>query len=135
MSENEEQATIDPSTIVTLELIDSVAKTVMYLIRWGAIGVCAYFGYLSITSLAGRKTDAQISVIIQYLSDSGLVPVVVISLIVAVVGTIYGYLQRRLRHRVIREFARYRKMVEPLVDPNRSSSGLTEIGETNPDDE
>ena len=47
-----------------------------------------------------------------------------------VLGIVYGLLERALRKNLIKHLGnRFRKQ-EQVIDPNRSSSGLTEEGET-----
>ena len=96
-------------------------------IRWSAIVLCALFGYLSVATLAGKETNAVID--IKMLLDSN-----VLGIIFGGGGIVYGVVQWRLKRRVIARLQPRIQAFEQQIDPSRSSSLLTEHGETNPED-
>jgi len=52
----------------------------------------------------------------------------------AILMTIWGYCERRLRKRNIKRMGTWNAKLEQQLDPNRSSSGITVTGDTNPSD-
>jgi hypothetical protein len=49
-------------------------------------------------------------------------------------GLLYGLNERRLRRNAVRRLAPGRVQYEQGLDPGRSSSGLTQTGETSPEE-
>ena len=99
-------------------------------IPWvGAVAI-AYFLYLSVDSLSGRHTfadigfavlaDVKISEAIAYVFGAG--------------GVLYGYKYRRLKGDNVERTAERIAELETRLDPDRSSSRLTPRGETRPED-
>jgi hypothetical protein len=100
-------------------------------IKYGSLVACVGFVYLSISALAGKVTLASIG-----LSALGNIRVSDGILTVITGGSIlYGVGQRKLRHRTVTRLAKDKNDRERLIDPARSSSGLTETGRTRPEDE
>jgi hypothetical protein len=93
--------------------------------------------YLSISALAGKETLANIGILGSInIGLLGKLPVSDLVQSILTVGSIlYGIGQRQLRHRTIKRLANERNDLERLIDRHRSSSGLTETGRTNPEDE
>src|SRR5262245_57339945 len=89
-------------------------------IKFGCIAFCAYQGWKAIDALAGQETLAQI----------GLRMDVTISYAVAVSGAAYGLWQRKLRRDTVEELQRRNTFLERLIDPKRTTSGLSPRGET-----
>jgi hypothetical protein len=100
------------------------------LVRWGGVVLITRYIYLAIAALAGSRTFADIS--INFLGN------LQISALLAWGGTagaiIYGLRQRKLKHDTIEHLHRRIRELELRVDPRRSSSKLTERGETRPED-
>ncbi len=94
------------------------------------VGACylATMVYLSVRELAGKTT----------LANMGLVADVSIGSIaqgvVTVIAIVYGYKQKTLRQKTVAEMGARVEEVETRIDPTRTSSGLTRIGTTNPED-
>jgi hypothetical protein len=118
-------------TVFWYSIVESVTRVVIMALKCATVVGCFYCAYLAIASLAGRATDAQISLVVGYFSDQGDGKVVAVSLLVGALGVLYGIGQRLLRIRTIRDFAEYRKAVE---GPTRTSSMLDSSGATNPID-
>lgn len=114
-----------------LRRYDLVTSVVLQLITWSAIVLIARYGYYAVFSLAGHATLTDIAV--RFLSNvkvsSG------ISYIVGAAGMIYGAGQHRARHRNIKRMANDKNELEKIIDAKRSSSNLTEEGNTRPGDE
>jgi hypothetical protein len=100
------------------------------LIRYGTAAWCAYMAYLSIDALAGRRTLAWIG--INALANVKIS--VVIGWFVGIAGFGYGLRQRKLRRDTIARLSGRIQYLEKVIDPGRTSSKLTERGETRPED-
>lgn len=107
-----------------------IASVLNNLIRWGEAVAIAGFFYLSIDSLFGQDTTADIGIRllgIVELND-------VVFLLSGVGGVGYGLRQRKLRHDTIERLQGEKRTYETERDPTRTSSGLTPRGETHPTD-
>ena|ERR1700690_4403023 len=116
------------------KLTSSVTEIVIALVRYSAIVVCVYFVSsavgTAVVTLAGKTTNA--NVLVNFLGN------LTISNAVATLfgggGIAYGIVERRQRQKMIqRQHGRIKK-IEKQIDPNRSSSNITETGDTNPSD-
>lgn len=109
---------------------EGVVSVANNIIRWGGVVLITRYIYMGIAALAGASTFADISV--NFLGNLEISAVLAWS--GAAGGIIYGMKQRKLKQDTIeRTQARIRKL-ESIIDPKRSSSKLTERGETNPED-
>jgi hypothetical protein len=106
------------------------SNVLVNLIRWGAVVLSFRYLYLTVDSLAGQVTLAQIG--INFLGN--LTVSQSLAYIFGAGGVVYGYGERKLRQRTIRRLGPKRKELEVSIDPKRTSSKLTDKGETNPDD-
>lgn len=110
---------------------NSVTNVLLNLIRWGALVLSFRYMYLTVEALAGRVTLAQVG--ISFLGNLTLSQS--LAYIFGSGGVIYGYGEHKLRQRTIRRLGPKRKELEVSIDPKRTSSKLTDKGETNPEDE
>jgi hypothetical protein len=113
----------------------SIASVFNTLIKYGtALGI-AYCTYLTVDSLAGKTTLA--NVVLSLLTDMKVNEGVAYAfgIFFGGGGLAYGEVQRRLRRKVSRDQAHRAALREKNIDPNRSSSNLTPPGDTNPEDE
>lgn len=108
----------------------AVAAVLINLIRWSAVCVICYFGYLSIKSLAGESTTADIG--IKLMGDIRLSEV--FAYLFGGGGVAYGYRQKKLRQNTVERLQGRNQTLEEKLDPHRTSSGITPRGETNPED-
>ena len=90
----------------------------------------ARYGYLSIETLSGQQTLADIGV--NFLTDIKVSVAVAWS--VATGGVLYGMRQRKLRRDTVERIQKRNRKLESLLDPNRSSSQLMPRGDTRPED-
>jgi hypothetical protein len=60
--------------------------------------------------------------------------IVALALLFGVGGILYGNYQRRIRQDVILRYNGIKAKEERLIDPRRSSSKLTQLGGTRPED-
>lgn len=112
------------------KLLDVVDSSIKVACKWGGICLCAYFAYKSVSALAGRTTIA--SIIVRVLGQLRLPEILGSG--VGLVGVVYGLGQRSLRRRNIRRLAKAKQELETRLDPDRTSSGLTPLGTTRPED-
>ena len=109
---------------------ERIASVLLSLIRWGGIVGTVYFGYLSIESLAGQKTSADIGV--NFLANIDIS--VALAWAVGAGGVLYGSKQKKLRKDTIEKLQKRIKELELKSDFNRSSSELTSRGDTRLED-
>ena len=104
---------------------EGVFGVVRTLIRSAAWVGCVGFLYLTVRSLAG--TDTKFAAIVNAVVDMKLNEWVAY---IMAGGASVGYLrERRLRRKTIEQNQEYIRSLEEKIDPRRSSSGLTVIGE------
>jgi hypothetical protein len=113
----------------------SISSVVNTAIKYGTFLGIAYCTYLTVDSLAGKTTLANI--VLSLLTDMKVSEGVAYAFgaFFGGGGIAYGEVQRRLRRRVTRDQANRAALRERRIDPNRSSSNLTPSGDTNPEDE
>lgn len=121
-------------TIVLLRLIDKCAVVLTTAMKWGAYSYIAYVASQALGQLAGEKTEATVSLTLQFLTKTGPGAVVIVSLGAGLLGVAYGLLERRLRYQKVEHLQGRVRELELEFDPNRSSSLLTVQGRTNPRD-
>jgi hypothetical protein len=97
---------------------------------WSSLVAIAALFYLSIRSLSGHYTFADIG--IKVLGDFKLSEA--FGYLFGVGGAGYGLRERKLRRQTTERFAARNFSLEKQIDPNRSSSRLTTRGTTNPED-
>jgi hypothetical protein len=118
-------------------LIDNICSLGRDLFKWSAFCFLAFMSYLSVKKLAGLETVALIKGIVDInIDEPSLIAQVVNALPtgVALACICYGIKQRKLRGDAIKQMDAHKKMLEESYDPNRSSSKLTDRGDTQDDD-
>ncbi len=112
-----------------LYIIDRAFDIVRLVLFLSFAGFVVYRTGLTIQAFAGKTTDAD--VLIGFISGgSGIT--ITISATLNLGLLMWGLGERRLRGRLIRQFAERPRELEHRLDPNRSSSGLTPDGRTPP---
>ena len=114
----------------TTRLVEGVGQVLSSLIRWGAIVLIARYGYLSIASLAGQNTLADIGIDLL----SNIKVSVALSWVAGAGGLAYGVRQKKVRKDTVERLQGRIKELETGIDPNRSTSNLTHRGDTRPED-
>ena len=101
------------------------------LIRWGGIAACFYCLYLIVDSLAGKTTatDIALKAITDLKLDRGILYLLTGG------TTLWAIREHKLRKKNTKHIAAHIKELEERIDPNRTSSNLTETGDTHPEDE
>jgi hypothetical protein len=119
-------------------VVVETASTVRSAIKWGCPLGIAYFVYLAIASLSGQTTSADIRIgfIASILNDMKKDSIARIALPwgLAVGFGLWAVVERRLRKNHIVGSGETVRRLETRLDPNRSSSHLTQRGETPPED-
>lgn len=109
---------------------DGIVLVCLNLIRWGALWGISYNAYLSIESLSGKYTLADIGV--NFLSQMDVS--ITLAWGAGLMAVVYGLKQRKLRKDTIERMQLRVHQLETKIDPNRSSSNLTSRGDTRPED-
>jgi p-aminobenzoyl-glutamate transporter AbgT len=117
--------------VLSYKKIDSVTTVVREAIKWAGIVLIVRYGYYAIAVLAGHSTFADI--VVRFLANVKVSDGILYLL--AGGGIVYGVGQRYLRRRHIKHVVPAKNRLEEMLDPNRSSSGLTPQGTTHPGDE
>lgn len=109
---------------------ESIAGVFRTIVRWGGIVWVASYAARSIEVLAGQETMANIviAVLAKGWSNNG------IFVVLGTVGVAYGVLEHKLRQRAVKRLSGRIQVLERARDPKRTSSGLTETGDTDPGD-
>lgn len=105
----------------TADILALLIKCVMWI-------VIAYFALLATKALAGQSTSASLKLAVRWLSTERKETVTAWT--VALFAILYGRSERNLRKRKTRYMQQRIRDLESKRDPSRSSSGLTESGET-----
>lgn len=126
---------------------DGITKIIQAIIKYGVVAYIAYNIRLIAIEWAGKNTTANIdvkadvSVDINNAADSAAGAVsnlcdqtIYIALFVMVAAIGYGKAQAILRRRVIERMHPYQEAAEKQIDPERTSSRLTNTGDTRPED-
>lgn len=100
------------------------------LIRWGAVAFLGWIVYKCVAVMAGHTTIADIGV--RFLGDVRISEA--LAWVFGAGGVSYGLGQRSLRRRNIRRLTPRTEALEKRLDPRRTSSQLTDTGETHPGD-
>ncbi len=103
--------------------VDELFKTVRTLIRTGGWVFAAYYGWQAVGSLAGQNTN----VVLSLLADLKFT----ITIVLAGSAAAWAAIERVLRQRKVVEMQDRIIKLEKLIDPKRSTSGLSRRGRTN----
>lgn len=117
--------------MLSFKKIDSLVVVAREVIKWSGLVLLGRYGYLSIVALAGHQTLADI--VVRLLANVKLSNGI---LYLVTGGSVaYGLGQRHLRRKHIKRVVAAKNELEKKLDPNRTSSNLTETGTTRPGDE
>ena len=113
---------------------ETLHAALVKLCKWIPITLICYFAYLSIAALAGKSTLAAIGIyLVADLKVNKFLSHIVMAAF-GISGTAYGYQQKKLQQRNIERMSKVIQNLENKLDPNRSSSRLTDKGLTRPED-
>jgi len=122
-------------TIVLVRLIDPGFSALATGFKWGALAWIGYCASDAVRYLAGQQTEATISIVLDFLTKTGSGTTTGVSLVTAVLATFYGLKERQLRSRKVEHLQGRVRELESKLDVNRTTSGLTPQGRTNPKDQ
>jgi len=109
----------------------AIASIVNNAIRWTGVVFISWCGYQSINAMAGKQTAA--SILISLFGN--LTVSQSLAYILGAGGVIYGLSERKLRQGTVKRLQKRNQDLEGRLDPGRTSSKLTETGETHPRDQ
>ncbi|HYR22937.1 MAG TPA: hypothetical protein VEP30_08470 [Chthoniobacterales bacterium] len=127
--------TLEIQSSKTVEIARAITSVLSTLIKYGFVFGCFFYAYLSIKAMSGKATTADINIqgsaavklyANRYFADA-------LFFMFGTGGVVYGHYQRRLYRKTTGKLKRLEKY-ERMLDSNRSSSGLREGYETNPED-
>ncbi len=119
---------------VRYRIVDAIDNNVRLLIKYGFLFLIAWKAEQGVVALAGSKTlaDFRFSVFGNVTIDKYIGQLLM--LIFGSSGVTYGWRQRQLRRKDIDRLGNRVKDLEQRLDPERSSSKLTRVGTTRPED-
>jgi hypothetical protein len=111
---------------------DQLYRTIRTLIRSATVATIFYWGFQCLQVLAGQDTKLSIAVSLVFsaLADIKFAA----ALTMAGSTTAWAIMERTLRHRKVDSMQGRIRQLEQMIDPNRTSSGLTTQGKTHPRD-
>lgn len=117
-------------------LSHQIAKTLRWLIVTVGVCICVYF--ISI-NFAGVVTIADINANVSYSDgkESSKLSYFLVSgfgIILGVIGVLFGWRQNDLRKHTVSRLHEYQLLYEKSIDPKRTSSDLTQRGDTREED-
>lgn len=112
--------------------IESRYVTIRTGLRVGGVLGVAYFLFRSIEAIAGQATS--LSIIISLILNAFFELKFAFAVTLAGGCAVWAIAERMLRHRKVANLSGRIKELEQSIDPNRTSSGLTKHGKTNPRD-
>ncbi len=110
-------------------IVSHISRVLVALFKYGALASIPICAYLSINTLAGKETMADIGV--RLFSDVRVSEAVAYAT-AALTGT--GWFREWRQRRRSVQIADRNAKLEQQINPNRTSSNLTITGDTNPED-
>ena len=113
-------------------LMDQRYRTVRTLIRTVGWCVCAFIFYKIVTVLAGQTTNVSVAMRLVFVALADFK----VEFLLALTGLscAWAVVERLVRQRLAARLSSRNAELERMIDPNRTSSGLTIGGKTNPGD-
>lgn len=117
---------------IQAQKIEQWYLTLRTAIRGACTVAVFYFGFEALKQFAGESTKVDVALSLFFSAFAELKVFLLLSL--AGAASAWGWLERTLRHRKVEQLQGRIKTLETMIDPNRSTSGLTPAGRTNPED-
>lgn len=111
----------------------SITKGLSCLTYIGIAFAICYFAYKSIVDLSGKTTYADIKVnFLSRFDNSNIIPYIIIGalFLAVIILLIWAFVERNLRKKSIQRLTKRTRKLETQINPNRTSSNLTDRGET-----
>lgn len=115
---------------LSIRIVDLIGLAISYIVPWGTLLLISKWGVEAVTALAGKHTIADIGLKMIVNMQIGEA----VAYIFGAGGIGYGIVERRLRRNTIERLGTRNRNLETLIDPARTSSGLTTRGTTRPED-
>jgi hypothetical protein len=112
--------------------ITQLYRTIRTAIRVGGCVLIAYFAFRALESLGGQNTA--VSLVVSLILDAFVELKFVLIVTLAGSAIAWAVAERWLRYRKVKQMQERIKRLETLIDPRRTTSGLTPAGRTNPRD-
>jgi hypothetical protein len=116
--------------LIRSKKLDLIEVVIRLAIPWGALVAIAYWVHTDVVALAGKQTLARIG--LSFMSDIKVSDA--IAYVFGAVGAGYGIAERTLRRKTIARLSDEGRLLEQMIDPQRTSSNLTRHGTTRPED-
>jgi hypothetical protein len=156
-SKSRQQLAVENDFLRSYHGASNTTRVILELVKWLGFVAIAFFCWLSIDSLSGKMTSANINIHAEAQgkfgpnsaapeqSEATVCPpnktgllaqgTILAALLVGAVGWSYGRNQARLKRDVIQRLHKYQLQMELEKDPTRTSSRLTASGDTRPEDQ
>lgn len=129
---NTASAPLSGTQILIMQGLPGFWRVVVTTIRWGVALLIAKEFFDAIKAFAGKETFT--SFLVTIFGELGLNGSITISIALSGFSVVWALGERSLRHRKVRYLQDRIVSLERELDPDRSSSGLTTSGRTNPED-
>jgi hypothetical protein len=116
------------------QALDLVGRFLVLLPKWASISILGFFAYRCVAMLAGRETVAQFGLFLVADLKATKAFSHVVSWALGAGGTAYGVRERNLRRKSIKRITEHTIAIEKKLDPERSTSHLTDRGTTRRED-
>lgn len=130
-SKTKAQLEAENKALKNYHISTAITSVINNLIRWGAIVGLGYELLQIVRAVAGKETTANI--LVKILANVTITQGILTA--VAAGSTALYLKERSARRKVVQKFHPRIKELEEQIDLKRSSSTLTEMGDTNPSDE
>jgi hypothetical protein len=118
---------VENAVLRRINLQQGTSSVIRAVVKWGAIAFIALQARFGLEALAGQQTIADMS--FKFLAEAGVSDV--LAWLLAALGVLYGLAQRRMRRNLLERHGHRIPELERRLDAGRTSSELTERGETN----
>ena len=113
-------------------LIDQVGRLLRMAIKYGCYGYIAWIIGQAVSDLAGKTTV--VDLLASFFISTARGNVVALSFVFTGFAGAWGLAERKVRQMKVRELSDRIIVLEKMIDPERTSSGLTGYGLTHPKD-
>ena len=109
-----------------------LSETIPSLFKWSGLVLMVYFGSIAIRSLSGKTTVSNI--VFKFIEQADSLKAETFLTIVSIMAVIWALTERKIRHYKIKKCYTRVTELEKKLDRERTTSGLTLEGKTNPGD-
>jgi len=109
-----------------------LSETIPSLFKWSGLVLMVYFGSIAIRSLSGKTTVSNI--VFKFIEQADSLKAETFLTIFSIMAVIWALTERKIRHYKIKKCYTRVTELEKKLDRERTTSGLTLEGKTNPGD-